>query len=87
VIVICVSRCPEPREDHVKNCVLMSLAMINAIEEIDEDNSEQVDMRVGVHSSSVTCGIIGTEKFKFDTFSNDVILANKMESTVSSFFS
>ena len=46
----CVSGCPEPREDHVKNCVLMGLAMINAIEEFDEDNQEQVDMRVGVHS-------------------------------------
>jgi hypothetical protein len=42
----------------------MSLAMINAIEKIDEDNSEQVDMRVGVHSSSVDCGIIGTKKLK-----------------------
>ena len=77
----CVSGCPEPREDHAKWCVLMGLAMINAIEEFDVDNSEQVDMRVGVHSGSVNCGIIGTRKFKFDIFSNDVTLANKMEST------
>jgi hypothetical protein len=27
----------------------MGLAIINAIEEFDEDNKEQVDMRVGVH--------------------------------------
>ncbi|CAF0948730.1 unnamed protein product [Rotaria sordida] len=77
----CVSGCPEPRDDHAKSCVLMGLAMINAIEEFDEDNNEQVDMRVGVHSGSVNCGIVGTRKFKFDIFSNDVTLANKMEST------
>jgi adenylate cyclase 9 len=77
----CVSGCPEPREDHAKSCVLMGLAMINAIEEFDEDNHEKVDMRVGVHSGSVNCGIVGTIKFKFDIFSNDVTLANKMEST------
>ena len=77
----CVSGCPEPREDHARSCVLMGLAMINAIEEFDEDNAEEVDMRVGVHSGSVNCGIVGTIKFKFDIFSNDVTLANKMEST------
>ncbi|CAM4866833.1 unnamed protein product [Rotaria socialis] len=46
----CVSGCPEPREEHARSCVLMGLTMLNAIEEFDQDNSEYVDMRVGVHS-------------------------------------
>ncbi|CAF0845887.1 unnamed protein product [Didymodactylos carnosus] len=77
----CVCGCPEPRSDHAQCCVEMGLSMINAIEEFDQDNNENVDMRVGVHSGSVNCGIIGTIKFKFDIFSNDVTLANKMESS------
>ncbi|CAM4836565.1 unnamed protein product [Rotaria magnacalcarata] len=48
----CVSGCPEPREEHARSCVLMGLTMLNAIEEFDQDNSEYVDMRVGVHSGS-----------------------------------
>ena len=49
----------------------MGLAIINAIEEFDEDNNEKVNMRVDVHSESVNYGIVGTRIFKFDLFSNN----------------
>uniref|UniRef100_A0AC35UAH6 Guanylate cyclase domain-containing protein n=1 Tax=Rhabditophanes sp. KR3021 TaxID=114890 RepID=A0AC35UAH6_9BILA len=76
-----VCGCPIPNKNHANKCIELGLAMIIAIRQFDIDRKQEVNMRIGVHSGKVMCGMVGTKRFKFDVFSNDVTLANEMEST------
>lgn len=71
------------REEVVEctNMINMGLSMIKAIRRINTKKKTDLDMRIGLHTGSISAGITGSNIVRYDIYGPDVDIANKMEST------
>ncbi|KAL7734589.1 hypothetical protein ACLKA6_010897 [Drosophila palustris] len=77
----CVAGLSVVDPDHAKCCINLGHCMIGHIRQIRRTRNLNIDMRIGIHSGSLLAGVIGSAKLQYDIWGEDVVIANKLEST------
>lgn len=62
------------------NMAMFALDLVKTIQEVNEEESINLNMRIGMHTGNIIGGITGTNIVRYDIYGIDVLIANKMES-------
>ena len=72
---------PEALCDHAAQAIRAALAMQAFMGKVNRRASPRFSMRIGIHSGTVTAGVVGRDRMQFDVFGDDVNIASRFESS------
>ena len=67
--------------DHCDHIADLALEMLTEIhKDIQTEDGDSIQLRIGIHLGPATAGVIGTSKFSFDIWGDTINTASRMES-------
>jgi adenylate cyclase len=78
-MVVCGA--PVCNENHAEVVAQLAIEMQQTLQEFNEENHKNLQIRIGISSGPVVAGVIGTSKFAYDIWGDPVNMASRMEKT------
>lgn len=75
-----VAGLPEPHPDHAERALCMARGLLEIMQDFNEKNGTELNLRIGLNTGPVVAGVIGKRKFSYDLWGDAVNVASRMES-------
>jgi len=72
---------PKKSPDHANRIVEFAIEMLAVAQSTIRHDNLPFDLRIGIHSGTITAGVIGTSKYVYDLWGDAVNIASRMESS------
>lgn len=68
----------KPRLDHEKRMVDFALNLLDRMQGFNSNHRTRLSLRIGIHTGTVTAGILGTQYVSYDLWGNPVAIASTL---------
>ncbi|MGB5637471.1 MAG: adenylate/guanylate cyclase domain-containing protein, partial [Waterburya sp.] len=75
---IAVCGLSQPRLDHTKRTIDFALAMLDILGRLGFNYNPLLGLRIGIHSGSATAGVVGTQKYSYIIWGEDIYLVSRL---------
>lgn len=75
---IAVCGLTKPRLDHTQRTIDFARSMLDILERLGFNYNPLLALRIGIHAGSATAGVVGTEKYSYIIWGEDIYLVSRL---------